>query len=276
MSRELPERPRLEYLRKQAKELLRTMPHGKLADAQHMLANEYGFATWTKLKSHVVTLGLDPAEALKAAICDNDTQRVLELLESHRELVAKIDEPLPNYGSGQHALFAAVQRSDRATIDVLQHAGADIQKRTDWWAGGFGVLDDCDPSLVNFLLERGAVIDAHAAARLGMMPKLRELVAADPDVVLARGGDGQTPLHFASNVEVARFLLENGADINALDVGHESTPRTLARTRADRRTAAHVVGRAVVSHQTRHGNQEHLTSHVLARYRTARAGRRRR
>jgi hypothetical protein len=120
-------------------------------------------------------------------------------------------------------LFAAVQRSDRATIEVLLQAGADIRKRTDWWAGGFGVLDDCDPSLVNFLVERGAVIDAHAAARLGMMPKLRELVTADPEVVHARGGDGQTPLHFASTVEVTSFLLENGADMNALDVDHEST-----------------------------------------------------
>jgi len=224
MSRELPKRPRLEYLRKQAKELLRTMPQGKLAEAQHTLANEYGFATWAKLKSHVVTLGLDPAEALTVAVRDSDAQRVRELLESYRELRAKIDEPLPNYGFGQQALFAAVQRSDRATIDELLQAGADIRKRTDWWAGGFGVLDDCDPSLVNFLVQRGAVIDAHAAARLGMMPKLRELVAAEPDVVHARGGDGQTPLHWASTVEVASFLLDIGADINALDVDHESTP----------------------------------------------------
>lgn len=103
MSRELPERPRLEYLRKQAKELLRTMPQGKLADAQHTVANEYGFPTWAKLKSHVVTLGLNPAEALKVAVRDNDAQRVRELLESHRELRAKIDEPLPNYGFGGHA-----------------------------------------------------------------------------------------------------------------------------------------------------------------------------
>ncbi len=117
-----------------------------------------------------------------------------------------------------------MQRSDRATIDVLLQAGADIRKRTDWWAGGFGVLDDCDPSLVDFLVERGAVIDAHAAARLGMMPKLRELVAADPSVVHAKGGDGQTPLHFASTVEVAEFLLANGAEIDARDVDHESTP----------------------------------------------------
>lgn len=224
MSRQLPASPRLESLRKQAKELLRTMPQSKLADAQHTLANQYGFPTWAKLKSHVVTLGLDPANALRVAVCDNDAQRARELLESYRELRARIDEPLPNYGFGQHALFAAVQRSDRATIDVLLHAGADIRKRTDWWAGGFSVLDDCDPSLVDFLVERGAVLDAHSAARLGLMPILQELVAADPNVVHARGADGQTPLHFASNIEVARLLLENGADINALDVNHESTP----------------------------------------------------
>ena len=77
---------------------------------------------------------------------------------------------------------------------------------------------------MEFLVERGAVMDAHAAARLGLMPKLRELVAADPGVVHARGGDGQTPLHFASTVEVAEFLLANGADIDARDVDHESTP----------------------------------------------------
>jgi ankyrin repeat protein len=224
MSRELPAKPSLEYLRKQAKQLHRTMPQGKLSDAQHVLAREYGFSTWARLKSHVATLGLAPAEALKVAVCDSDAQRVQELLESHPELRARIDEPLPDYGFGQHALFAAVQRSDRRTIDVLLRAGAGIRKRTEWWAGGFGVLDDCDPSLVDFLIERSAVIDAHAAARLGMMAKLSELIAADPDLVYARGGDGQTPLHFASTVEIAELLLDRGADIDALDVDHESTP----------------------------------------------------
>ena len=224
MSRELSATPNLEFLKKQAKALLRKMPQGKLADAQHALANEYGFATWAKLKSHVESLGLSPAEALKAAVCDSDAVRVRELIQQHPELRATINDPLPNYGFGAQALFAAVQRSDRATIDVLLQAGADIRKRTDWWAGGFGVLDDCDPSLVEFLVERGAVVDAHAAARLGLMPKLRELVAADLGAVHAKGGDGQTPLHFASTVEVAEFLLLNGADIDARDVDHESTP----------------------------------------------------
>jgi hypothetical protein len=224
VSRQLPAKPNLGYLKKQAKELLRSMRPGKLADAQHTLAKEYGFASWAKLKSHVEALGFTPAEALKAAVCDNDAPRVRQILDRYLELRESIDDPLPNYGFGQHALFAAVQRSNRSAIDVLLRAGADIRKRTEWWAGGFGVLDDCDPSLVDFLIERGAVIDAHSASRLGMIPKLRELVTADAALIHARGGDGQTPLHFASTVEVARFLLENGADIDARDVDHESTP----------------------------------------------------
>jgi len=224
MSRSLPEKPNLEYLKKQAKELLKGMPNAKLADAQHALANEYGFAAWAKLKAHIEAKALSPAEALKAAVCESNAARVLDILEKHPELRSKIDDPLPNYGFGQHALFAAVQRSDRATIDVLLRAGADIHKRTEWWAGGFGVLDDCDPEMTPFLTERGAVLDAPAAARLGMMDKLREMVTADPDVVHSRGGDGQTPLHFASTVEIAEFLLANGAAIDARDVDHESTP----------------------------------------------------
>ena len=156
MSRQLPEKPNLAYLKKQAKELLRSMQQGKLADAQHALAQEYGFANWAKLKTHVEELGLSPAEALKAAVCDSDAARVRKVLKEHPELRAHIDDPMPGYGFGQQALFAAVQRSDRATIDVLLNAGADIRKRTEWWAGGFGVLDDCDPSLVEFLVERGA------------------------------------------------------------------------------------------------------------------------
>ena len=167
MSRQLPEKPNLEYLKKQAKELLRSRQQGKLADAQHALAKEYGFPSWANLKAHVQALTLSPAEALKAAVCDSDAARVRDILKQHPELRARIDDPLPDYGFGQHALFAAVQRSDRATIDVLLRAGANIHKRTEWWAGGFGVLDDCDPSMVEFLIERGAVVDAHSASRLG-------------------------------------------------------------------------------------------------------------
>src|SRR6185503_8559690 len=49
-------------------------------------------------------------------------------------------------------------------------------------------------------------------------------VGADPELVHARGGDGQTPLHFAATLEIAEYLLDQGADIDARDVDHESTP----------------------------------------------------
>lgn len=223
MSRELPENPSLEHLKKQAKEL-RNARQGKLAEAQHALAREYGFSNWAKLKAHVEMLRLSPMESLKVAVCASDARRTSELIARYPELRTHIDDPLPDYAFGQQALFAAVQRSDRASIDVLLRAGANINKKTDWWAGGFGVLDDCAPGMVEFLTERGAAIDAHSASRLGMIEKLKEIVDNDPSAVHARGGDGQTPLHFASTVEVAEFLLARGAGIDAIDIDHESTP----------------------------------------------------
>jgi hypothetical protein len=50
---ELPARPSLEQLRKQAKDRLDTMPGARLADAQFALARDYGFDSWPKLARHV-------------------------------------------------------------------------------------------------------------------------------------------------------------------------------------------------------------------------------
>jgi ankyrin repeat protein len=120
-------------------------------------------------------------------------------------------------------LLTAVRGANRKMVDILLAAGADINQRSHWWAGGFGVLDD-DRGLASFLIERGAVLDAHAAARLGMINELKELISGNPELVHARGGDGQTPLHFAATVEIAEYLLDHGADIDARDIDHESTP----------------------------------------------------
>lgn len=53
----LPDRPHLTHLRKQAKarltEMRATQPDARLADAQRMLAQEYGFSTWGKLRAEV-------------------------------------------------------------------------------------------------------------------------------------------------------------------------------------------------------------------------------
>jgi len=161
---------------------------------------------------------------LAAAVTAGDADAVRVVLERHPDLKATLDEPLPGAPFDQQALLLAVSQRNRAVTDVLLQGGADINVRSRWWAGGFGVLDGADPVLVPFLLERGATVDAHAAARLGMRGTLETLLAERPELVHARGGDGQTPLHFASTVDIAQLLLERGADFDARDIDHESTP----------------------------------------------------
>jgi ankyrin repeat protein len=242
--RELPARPNLEHLKKQARLLLRgslqaepaaidrfrearvQMPPAapKLADAQYVIAREYGFDNWATLKTHVGALSDDPMEALTIAIKANDAPLLRQVLERYPALKAKLDEPLPNYSFDTPALIAAVQKENREMIDALLGAGANINARTKWWAGSFGVLDMSSPELTPYLLERGAYLDVHAAARLGMFERLKSLVESDAGLVHARGGDGQTPLHFSATIEIAEYLLDHGAEIDARDIDHESTP----------------------------------------------------
>src|SRR5262245_60099306 len=68
MSRQLPPNPNFDYLKKQAKELLAELlpqqPGLKLADAQRLLARDYGFATWAALKAQILER---PGRALAGA-----------------------------------------------------------------------------------------------------------------------------------------------------------------------------------------------------------------
>jgi ankyrin repeat protein len=161
----------------------------------------------------------DPVEQIKEAFHADDAGRVREILEGHPELKAHIDDP-----NGPFDSPAVVRVKSRAMLDVLLDAGANLNARSQWWAGGFGILHSASPEVAQYAIERGALVDAHAAARLGMRERLAELVAARPDLVHEQGPDGQTPLHFAANVEIAEFLLDHGAPIDARDIDHESTP----------------------------------------------------
>ena len=160
---------------------------------------------------------------LKQQITDafrrDDAGEVRRLLTAHPEIREHINDSAGDFGS---RVVSGVR--SRAMLDVLLEAGADINAKSDWWAGGFGILHCVDPDLCRYAIERGASVDVHAAARLGLLDRLQAMVDANPELVHARGGDGQTPLHFASTVEIAAYLLDRGADIDALDVDHESTP----------------------------------------------------
>jgi Ankyrin repeats (3 copies)/Ankyrin repeat len=231
MPREFPAEPNLEHLRKQAKALLREWrkqdagTHRQLSDAQHEVAREYGFATWPDLKHRVETLTTtaDPARALLDAMNFRDPDAMRRILRSSPTLSANINGPLAGSSFGQTALIEAVTRSSAPMVDVLLEFDADINQKSHWWAGGFHVLDQASPEFAPDLIARGAVAEAPAAARLGMIDALREMIAKDPSVVHFHGPDGQTALHDASTIAIAQLLLEHGADIDALDIDHEST-----------------------------------------------------
>src|SRR5262245_51626146 len=103
-TRSLPDRPSLEQLGKQAKELLKAYRAGDalaaaeigqfenqadpakfaLADAQRALARAYGFASWTQLKLHVEGI---TAAAFCAAVNAGDVAAVRRLAKARPELV---------------------------------------------------------------------------------------------------------------------------------------------------------------------------------------------
>jgi ankyrin repeat protein len=239
MSEALPARASIEHLKNQAKALLRAYrekegeavaqfrslklkagARAKLTDAQRLVARKYGFASWAKLRAHVSAAPkVDLHKMVKDAFVADDAKTLRELMAQHPELKGAVNQPIAAFDSPP--ILCA---RSREMIDLLLEAGAEINARSRWWAGGFGILEGINPELSPYAIERGATVTVHAAARLGMLDRLKELISADPGLVHARGGDGQTPLHFASSVKIAEYLLEQGAEIDARDVDHESTP----------------------------------------------------
>src|ERR1700730_38962 len=108
-----------------------------------------------------------PIDLFKQAVLNGDAAQLIQLLRNHPELRSQINEPLFYFDTP--AVVHAAGRGNRAVLDTLIGAGADINARSQWWAGSFGVLDSASPELAAYLIQRGAIVDAHAAARLGML-----------------------------------------------------------------------------------------------------------
>ena len=90
-AKQLPSRPNLEQLKRQAKELVQAGKAPALHDAQTMIAREYGFPSWNKLCDHVeaVTLEFDAAltEFLEAAT-DGRRDRAERMLALYPRIAA--------------------------------------------------------------------------------------------------------------------------------------------------------------------------------------------
>src|SRR5262245_9756423 len=180
----LPSRPNLEMQQKRAKELARAAWAGDadalariralhpkppealtLSDAQLVVARGYGFESWAAMKRKIDSLTRTPVEQFVGALHEGDVTRVRELLARHADVRAAINDPISYFDS--RPIARAVKHLP--LLDVLLEYGADINRKSAWWAGGFGLLEyDCTPAEAAPLIARGAVVDVFGAANLGM------------------------------------------------------------------------------------------------------------
>ena len=108
-TRRLPERPDLEQLKHQAKEMQRERGCA-LHEAQLELARAYGFASWPKLKAYVEGA---TEKRLAAAVRAGDAGQVGEMLRARPEL-ARTDVPM---------LLAVLERHAEIVRLLLAHGG---------------------------------------------------------------------------------------------------------------------------------------------------------
>lgn len=264
----LPERPSLEHLKKQAKDLLRAARAGEasaiarfaavsrdtktprdvvraltLASAQHSVALEYGFISWSSLKDEVQlrraqllrSEGLPEErglrlELLRAAIVEHDTEAVRVLLE--------LDSSLALGNSEIHPLGVALEADLPSMVDLLADAGAPLEPSSPYphtafsWAITLGALRGAQR-----LAERGVQVDLWCAAGLGNVERVRCFFDAEGKPVPGASRHGATrydadskvlpkppsdPIELISDalyiacrngqLDVARVLLEHGAD----------------------------------------------------------------
>lgn len=159
-------------------------------------------------------------QTLRNAVLRGDQAAVAALLAAQPELVHQHDPDC----FGALPLTRAANQGDLAMVDLLLDHGADPNGKSDWWAGGFGPLPCDNEAVAERLVERGLIVDAYVAAGMGWLERLRAILEDDPSQADLKGGDGQRPLHVAKNVATIDLLVEFGADLEARDIDHGSTP----------------------------------------------------
>jgi len=131
-------------------------------------------------------------------------------------------------------LLDAISRGDAARIAELLDADPSLLDGP----GLMQALYRNRTDIVQLFIDRGHELTFYEAAALGDLPRMRELLDADPSLLDAFGEDGFNALGLAiffRHPEVARLLIDRGADVvaparNAMKVA----PVHAAATQGDR------------------------------------------
>jgi ankyrin repeat protein len=218
----LPERPSLEHLRGQAK--ARRRERGiALSQAQHELAREYGFGSWSKLVHEIQASQLD---GIERALVLADPPALAAVLEADQASATGEITGLP-------PLLVLLRHSIGSPADVryctglLLDAGANPDSHTvERGEGGrmsalFAAVERGDLALVRLLLEAGATSDEDAFYHACEQSNAALLDA------LHRPGFENLVNHKLDFEDLTglRWFLDHGVDVNAHHCLHHAISR---------------------------------------------------
>lgn len=162
MSRHLPDRPSLEYLKKEAKALLEDIqqrnPDAQLADALHQLARAYGFDSWPKLKAHV------------DATADSGPSRANRIMVDMSDRIQEMTSTFDADGEEHVQAGGYVVRGrwvDAHVLDVVVTKDGRLEGRVSY------TISDDDRTLVVSTAEQAGVFDRASDWQLFTKPKPR-------------------------------------------------------------------------------------------------------
>ncbi|MCC3373754.1 ankyrin repeat domain-containing protein [Cohnella sp. REN36] len=157
-------------------------------------------ANRSRAVSHFVNAGIGASEEL--------LRRAQRLSNEVRELRGHM---LESVGPNHLARLAALVNAERD--DAASQAGGDPTDTATLVAAYMRAND-----IKELLINSGAEFSLFEAAAVGSTSRVRELLAASPELIASRNADGFPLLSIAAhfgNEETVRLLLELGADIHA-------------------------------------------------------------
>jgi ankyrin repeat protein len=215
MSRPLPLRANLEWLKKRSKQRLSSLrardPNAKLSEAQLTIAREYGFPSWRKLKAHVelVREKLDavvPPDVLRraanetVATDDPDLTKLFTAVDAGElQLVTDLLTRRPALASaqgpdGQTPLHMAAQYNDPRIAAVLVAFGADVNAM--FGRSGHSALSwavTCNAmECARALVELGAEADLFCAAGIGALEHIQACFDATGELISGASRTGSS------------------------------------------------------------------------------------
>ncbi len=117
-------------------------------------------------------------------------------------------------------LFAAIEADDVDTVVSLLATDASLAEMRDDQGVSvlMRARNGSDRELMDAVMAAGPTLDIFEAAAFGKIEAMKELLDADPSLVTAFSADGFTALHFPAffgGAEAARLLLGRDADVDA-------------------------------------------------------------